>query len=114
MSTNVVVVSGRIGKAPEVKTTQSQKSVTSFSLAVDRGFGEKKKTVWLNVEAWDKTAEAIVRLTGQGKRVIVTGELDEDSWQDQQGGKRSRIKVIANRVDIIDYVEKEQTEDVPF
>jgi single-strand DNA-binding protein len=124
MSTNVVVLTGRLGKDPEVRSTTSGKSVTSFSLAVDDGWGEKKKTNWFLVEAWDKTAESVGRMVTAGKRVTVVGSLQEDTWQDQKTGeKRSRIKVLANRVDIIDFAEKNQgdghgqvddSDDTPF
>jgi single-strand DNA-binding protein len=105
VSLNVVVISGRLGKDPEVRSTSGGKSVCTFSIAVDRGYGDKKKTVWVSVEAWDKTAEAVARLVTKGKRVEVTGELDEDSWTDQSGQKKSRFKVIARKVDIIDFPE---------
>src|SRR5579859_7213313 len=106
MSLNVVVVSGRLGKDPELRTTSGNKSVCSFSVAVDRGYGDKKKTVWVPVEAWEKTAEAVARLVTKGKRIQVSGELDEESWTDSATGqKKSRFKVIASKVDIIDFPE---------
>jgi single-strand DNA-binding protein len=122
MSLNVVVLSGRLGKDPELKNTQSGKSVGTFSIAVDRGYGDKKKTIWMNIEVWGKTAEAVARLVTKGKRVEVTGELDEDSWVDQSGQKKSRFKIVANKVDIIDFPENGNStqsndvdeSDIPF
>ncbi len=123
MSTNVVVLTGRLGKDPEIRSTSSGKSVASFSIAVDDGWGDKKKTYWFNIEAWDKTAEAISRMVSSGKRVTVVGSLQEDTWKDSNtGDKRSRIKVLASRVDIIDFAEKNQgdghgevsDDDIPF
>lgn len=121
MSTNIVVVSGRIGKDPEIKSTNSGKSVTSFSLAVDEGFGDKKKTLWLQVEAWDKTAEAINRLSGKGKRILIEGRIGVDTWE-QNGETKTRTKIIANRVEFIDFLERSQADgyqeqddsDTPF
>ena len=123
MSTNVVVLTGRLGKDPEIRATNSGKSVASFSIAVDDGWGDKKKTYWFSVEAWDKTAEAVGRMVSSGKRVTVVGSLQEDTWNDSKtGDKRSRIKVLANRVDIIDFADKSQADghsevsddDIPF
>lgn len=117
MSTNVCTLGGRIGKMPEIRYTPAGKSVGVFSIAVDRGYGEKKRTVWANVEVWDKTAEAVARMARPGGRVIVTGEFDEDSWTDKEGNKKSRPKFIAKNVDIIDFVEKQDdgpSEDAPF
>lgn len=121
MSTNVVVLTGRLGKDPEVRATNSGKSVVSFSIAVDDGWGEKKKTDWWDVEAWDKTAEAVGRLGKAGKRVTVTGSLKKDEWQDKSSGeKKSRTKIRAMSVDIVDFAEKNQGDgqgddsDIPF
>lgn len=123
MSVNCVVLSGRLGKDPELRSTPGGKSVVCFSLAVDDGWGDKKKTSWFYVEAWDKTAEAIARMVSAGKRVAVVGSLQEDTWADSKTGeKRSRLKVIARNVDIIDFNEKNQgdghgeisDDDIPF
>lgn len=119
-STNVVVLTGRLGKDPEVRSTGSGKSVVVFSIAVDDGFGDKKKTDWWDVEAWNKTAEAIGRLVVAGNRVTVTGSLKKDEWQDQSGNKRSKAKILATRVDIIDFAQGSNQaveisdEDIPF
>lgn len=120
MSTNVVVLTGRLGKNPEVRATNNGKSVASFSIAVDDGWGEKKKTDWWDIEAWDKTAEAVGRLVTAGKRVTVTGSLKKDEWQDKNSGeKKSKTKIRAMSVDIIDFAEKNQADgasddDIPF
>lgn len=117
MSLNVVVVSGRLGNDPNLRSTQGGTSVCGFNLAVDRGYGDKKKTLWLSVEAWGKTAEAVSRLVSKGKRVQVSGELDIDEWE-SNGEKKSRTKIVANKIDIIDFADKEgessDSEDVPF
>jgi single-strand DNA-binding protein len=118
MSLNIVVLSGRLGKDPEIKQTSGGKSVASFSIAVDTGFGQSKKTSWFNVEVWDKTAEAVAKYVTSGKRVSVVGSLVEDTWQDSSTGqKRSKIKVNASRVDIIDFADKDEpvsNDDIPF
>jgi single-strand DNA-binding protein len=114
MSINLVVVTGRLGKDPEIRSTSSGKSVTSFSLAVDEGYGDKKSTLWVYCEAWDKTAEAIGRLVTKGSRVTVQGSLREDSWTDNDGNKKSRTKIVAQKVDIIDFIDKEKNDDAPF
>jgi single-strand DNA-binding protein len=123
MSVNCVTLLGRLGKDPELRSTTSGKSVVSFSLAVDDGWGDKRKTNWFTIEAWDKTAEAVARLATAGKRIAVVGSLQEDTWTDQKSGeKRSRTKILASRVDIIDFAEKNQgdgqgqvdDDDIPF
>jgi len=123
VSTNVVVITGRLGKDPEVKSTNTGKAVAKFSIAVDDGWGDKKKTDWWDVEVWGKTAEAVGRLVTSGKRVTVTGALKLDTWQDKASGdKRSKAKILALSVDIIDFSDKNQgdghgevsDDDIPF
>jgi len=123
MSVNSIVVSGRLGKDPELRSTSGGKSVAGFTLAVDEGYGEHKKTIWLYCEVWGKTAEAVARLVTKGKRVVVTGRLSEDKWTDKQSGQeRSKPKVIANEVEIVDFADKDQADghgevsddDIPF
>ena len=53
-----VIFVGHCGKEPEMRYTPQGKAVTSFSVAVDDGFGQNKKTIWLRVSCWDKTAES--------------------------------------------------------
>ena len=121
-SVNLVVFSGRVGKDPEVRATSSGKSVAVFSLAVDRGYGDRKRTIWANVETWDKTAEAVGRLVKKGARVTIVGEVDEDTWDDKNTGKKVyRTKYVAHKVDIIDFPESGKNEeassgddDIPF
>jgi single-strand DNA-binding protein len=115
MSLNVVVLTGRLGKDPEVHATSSGKAVAGFTLAVDDGFGDNKKTLWLYCEIWGKRAEALGRLVNKGKRVTVTGRLSEESWTDKQSGQsRSKPKIVVDNIDIIDFIEKEETEEVLF
>lgn len=119
---NVVVITGRIGKDPDLKVTPSGKSVCSFSIAVDEGYGDKKVSNWYQIEVWDKTAEIVNRLSGKGKRITVQGRLATDAWE-QNGERKTRIKIIAEKVDIIDFREvREQadgysetdSDDIPF
>ena len=122
MSVNVVVLSGRLGKDPELRATTTGKSVVQFSIAVDDGWGEKKRTDWWDIEAWDKTAEAVNKLVSAGKRVVVSGILKKDNWKDSKTGEaKSKTKILASRIEIIDFPEKEQADgysgsedDIPF
>jgi|ERR1700728_2066471 len=101
---NIVLLTGRIGKEPELKSLSSGKSVTSFSLAVDDGYKENKKTYWFQIEAWDKTAEAINRLSGKGKKILIEGRLSEDVWE-QNGETKHRTKIVASRVEFLEFRE---------
>lgn len=116
MSTNLVVFSGRLGKDPEIRQTAGNKTVAGFSLAVTDGWGHNQTTMWVNVETWEKTAEAVGRLLVKGSRAIVTGRLKEDTWE-SNGEKKSRFKVVAEKVEVIDFPETEKVTDddqIPF
>jgi single-strand DNA-binding protein len=121
---NNVSLIGRLGRDPETRYTSGGKAVTNFSIAVDYGFGDKKTTSWIPVVAWEKTAELAQQYLGKGSQVAVTGRLQERSWQDKEGNKRTVLEVIAIGLDFLTKVEKknssqsEQTEipdeDIPF
>jgi single-strand DNA-binding protein len=67
-------VNGRLGREPELRTTQSG-AVLSFSVAADHGFGEKKTTTWVKVSVWGKRGESLAKILDKGTQVSVCGEL---------------------------------------
>ena len=95
MSMNTVNLTGRLGKEPELKTTNSGKSVIAFSIAVQDG---KDRTYWLPIVAWEKTAEFISRFFRKGDGIEITGKLTERKYEDQNGNKRSVVEVVATNV----------------
>jgi single-strand DNA-binding protein len=119
MSINTATISGRLGSAPELKSTNSGKTVAKFSIAVDDGWGDKKKSSWFTVEAWDRLAEAAAKFGAKGLRLAVTGRLAFDEWE-KNGEKVSRVKIVANQIEVIDYPQKAEdnqeasNDDIPF
>lgn len=101
-SYNHVVLIGRLGRDPEVRYTQSGKAVANFSMATSDGFGEKKTTNWHNIVAWGKTAELCKEYLHKGSLVCVDGRLQNRSWEDKDGNKRSTVEVVANSVTFMD------------
>lgn len=100
MAFNKVIIMGRLTSDPESKQTQSGVSVTSFTLAVDRRYnnGEEKKADFITVVAWKQTADFICRYFKKGQAMLVCGELQTRSWQDNNGGKRYATEVVASEV----------------
>ena len=99
---NQVMLMGRLTRDPEVRTTASGKSVTSFSLAVDRG-GQDDQADFFDVTAWEKTGELVAQYLSKGRRALVQGRLRQDSWDDKETGKkRSRVEVVAFDVTFLD------------
>lgn len=99
---NQVILMGRLTRDPETRTTPSGKTVTSFSIAVDR-VGQDDQADFFDVTAWEKTGELVQQYLAKGRRVLVQGRLRQDSWEDKETGKkRSRVEVTANDVTFLD------------
>ena len=101
-SINQVIIMGRLTRDPEVRTTSTGKTITSFSLAVDRG-GQDDQADFFDVTAWEKLGELVSQYLSKGRRCLVQGRLRQDSWDDKETGKkRSKIEVVATDVTFLD------------
>ena len=101
-SINQVILMGRLTRDPETRTTPSGKSVTSFSIAVDRQTQDDQAD-FFDVTAWEKLGELVSQYLSKGRRVLVQGRLRQDSWEDKETGKkRSRVDVVATDVTFLD------------
>lgn len=101
MSLNVVAIMGRLAADPQMRQTQSGKSVASFRIACDRGRKDangQNQTDWLDVVAWDKTADFVSRYFPKGSMIAVTGRLQSRNYQDKNGNNRTAIEIVANQV----------------
>lgn len=94
---NKVMLIGRLGRDPERKTTQSGKSVCTFTLATDTGYGDNKKTDWHNITVFDKTADNCAKYLHKGSPAYVEGRIAYDSYE-KDGIKHTTTKIIANTV----------------
>ena len=99
---NHIVIMGRLTRDPELRYTQSQTPVASFSLAVDRDFGGRdggeKQTDFIDCVAWRQTAEFVNKYFTKGSMAVVSGRLQIRDWTDRDGGKRRSAEVIADNV----------------
>lgn len=98
---NCAIIMGRLTADPELRTTQTGVSVTSFSVAVDRSFvraGEERQTDFINVVAWRQTAEFVTRYFHKGSMIAVQGSIQTRNYEDKNGNKRTAVEVIANNV----------------
>ena len=102
---NRTILIGRMTKDPELKYTPSGSAVCSFSLACNYSYtsnGEKKEQVsFFNCVAWSKTGEVIAQYCKKGHRLAVEGRLQQRSWEDQSGGKRSVIEIVVEHVQFL-------------
>jgi len=103
---NKVMIIGNIGRDPEMRFTANGSPVTTFSVATSRIFtsaGERKQeTEWFTVVSWNKLAESCNQFLTKGKRVYVEGRLQTRSWEGQDGQRRSRVEIVAERVLFLD------------
>ncbi len=107
MAFNKVILMGNLTADPEVRTTPSGQSVTSFSLAVNRTFrgsdgNRREETSFINCTAWGNTGETIAKYVGKGRQLLVSGRLQQRSWEDKETGKRrSAIDVIVEEFSFV-------------
>jgi single-strand DNA-binding protein len=97
---------GNLTSDPELKYTTSQKAKLTFSIAVNDNYtdasGEKvEKASFFNVVVWGYTAEHAANVLEKGIGVVVVGTLDQRSWEDKDGQKRSTVEVKAQEVGIV-------------
>jgi single-strand DNA-binding protein len=100
---NKIMIIGNVGTDPEMRFTPNGNPVTSFRIATSRSYttseGEKKQeTEWFTVVTWRKLAESCNQFLTKGQKVYVEGSLRSRTWEGQDGQKRTRVEVLANRV----------------
>ena len=106
-SLNKVMLIGNLTQDPEVRRTPSGTAVSTLRLAVNESFqnkaGEKvEKTIFLDVDVWDRQAETCQQYLSKGSPVFIEGRLQMVTWDDKETGqKRSRLKVRAERVQFL-------------
>ena len=102
---NNISLIGRLTGTPELKHIQSGKAYVKFSIAVDRQFvkqGEERQADFINILAWDKTAEFICKYFEKGRRMALTGRIQTGSYKDKDGNTRYTTDVVAENVEFCD------------
>lgn len=98
---NIAALTGRFTSDPELKTTTSGVSVTTFTLAVDRKYqpqGEERKVDFIDFVAWRNTAELICKYFSKGSLIAVEGEIQTRLYEDKNGNKRKAVEIIVSNV----------------
>lgn len=98
---NRVVIVGRLTRDPELKKTQTGKSVLSFTVAVNRRFSQDQSD-FINCVAWEKTADFIANYLGKGSLVSVEGSIQSRSYEDQTGKRVFVQEVNAENVNSLE------------
>lgn len=107
---NQIMLSGRLVKEPELRYTQTGTAIYSNAIAVDDGYGDNKKTYFIDITAFQKTAENAAQWTFKGQRVIVTGKLVKRSYDNAEGKKVYVTEVHVQQFEYMDFKEKKETE----
>jgi single-strand DNA-binding protein len=120
---NSVAIIGRLGKDAEVtRVGQKDTPLAKFSIALDDGWGDNKKTFWFDVTMWGERAEKIGSWLTKGKVVAITGSLRQETWTNNEGQKRSRVVINARDIDfpvprnagVSSPAPEENTDEPPF
>ena len=96
---NKLILMGNLTRDVEVRTTASGQSVANFSLAVNRSWRgqdgqQQDQTSFINCVAWGKVGDIIAQYVHKGSPLLVSGRLDQRSYQDKDGNKRSAVEVV--------------------
>ena len=111
---NKVILIGRLGKDPELRSTAGGQTVARFSLATDEKFtdrnGEKQeRTEWHNIVAWGKLGEICGQFLRKGKLVYIDGSIRTDSWEDKESGqKKYRTDIVAQNMKMLERKSDEE------
>ena len=98
---NKTILMGRLTRDPETRYTQTNNiQVTSFTLAVNRRFTKEgeQQADFINIVAWNKTAEFVSKYFKKGQQVVVIGRIQTRTWDDDQAQKHYVTEVIAEEV----------------
>ena len=121
---NKTMLIGNLTREVDLKYTTSGAAVANFGLAVNRTYADSNgdkvdDTCFVDIVAWNRLAEVAGEYLSKGSPVFVEGRLQMDSWEDQDGQKRSKLKVVAQNIQFLgggktDAEEGESDSDIPF
>jgi single-strand DNA-binding protein len=104
MADNTITIIGNITRDPELRFTPTGQATTNFGVAVNRRWQNRQTQEWeeqvsfFDVVCWQSLADNVADSLNKGARVIVTGRLDQRSWETQEGEKRSKVEIVADEV----------------
>lgn len=112
-SLNVVTLIGNATRKPEVRTVgQNNTSVADVGLAVNRKFGDQEEVSFFDVVCWGKTAEIAGDYIDKGSQIAVVGRLKQESWETQEGEKRSKVVIVCENLQLLGS-KKAASEEAP-
>ena len=100
---NLVILTGRLTADPEMRTTQTGKSVAKFSIAVNEGKSKDgaERVQYFNISAWERSAEVLQNYAKKGTKIMVEGSLQNRSWDKPDGTKGYATDILLNRFEFL-------------
>lgn len=127
MNLNKVIIAGRLTRDPEMRYTQTNVPVTSFTIAVSKKANGQEQTSFIDVVAWRNTAEFVDKYFKKGQAILIIGSLSTRSWKDKDGNNRKVTEIVAEEVQFAepkrdtgvdvaqdDFIEVTSLDDLPF
>jgi single-strand DNA-binding protein len=126
---NICVLTGNLGADPDITYTNDGVPIANFNLAFNSGrdkTSKEQKVSWIKVTAFNKLAEIAQGYLHKGAKIAITGALDQERWQDNNGDTKTNYKLLANSIEFIkingEHNEEHQNtngdngeeEDLPF
>ena len=105
---NKVILVGRLGKDPEIRSTPQGTTVAKFTLATDEKYNDRdgnrqERTEWHNIAAWGKLGEICGQYLRKGKLVYIEGSIRTESWDDKESGqKKYRTEIVAREMKMLE------------
>ena len=110
---NIVVLTGNLTRNPELRYTPKGAAISDFGLASNRRYGKgddvKEEVTFVDVTVFGSTAEAVAKHLQKGRKVLVEGRLRFHTWETELGQKRSKVDVVAERVNFLPQGNKNGT-----
>ena len=104
MTITSTTIVGNLTRDPEIRYTRDGQATTSLSVAVNRRWQDRTTKEWeestsfFDVVCWRDLAENVALSLTKGARVLVTGRLDQRSWESDEGEKRSKVEIVADEI----------------
>ncbi len=118
-SMNKVLLVGNLTRDPQVRSTPSGATVADMGLALSDKYKNKEgewveRVCFVDVVAWGRQAETCGEYLSKGSPILLEGQLQFDQWQTEQGEKRSKLRVRANRIQFLGRRKEEERQDEPL
>lgn len=100
---NIVIITGRLTADPEIRNTQTGKTVAKFSVAVNEGKSKDgaERVQYFNISAWDNQAEVLQQYAKKGTKIMVQGSLQNRSWDKPDGTKAYATDILLSRFEFL-------------